>query len=165
MNQCINASINESTNRWCMHACLPAWLAFFFRGQSLSLSLPVCVSARLHVCPCMFLCSLSMSGPFLDQSHCLRKERCYLWFMIYLWYLLAALVSRFLLERRCTGILGFGRLAGFLLSKERETSNQTRVLLRSITSNCGILDDRKRLHSWCFLGSCLDTVHVLVLLK
>lgn len=157
--------MRQSMNQQIDDACMPACLAGFFfpRPVSLSLSPPVCVSARLHVCPCMFLCSLSMSGPFLDQSHCLRKERCYLWHI--LWYLLAALVSRFLLERRCTGILGFGRLAGFLLSKERETSNQTRVLLRSITSNCGILDDRKRLHSWCFLGSCLDTVHVLVLLK
>lgn len=162
MHQCVNQWINKSM----MHACLPACLAGFFFPRPVSLSLSPRLRVRASPCVSLYVSLFFVYVWPFSWSIALSAKRTLL-FMIYDIFMIfiGCFSVAILLERRCTGILGFGRLAGFLLSKERETSNQTRVLLRSITSNCGILDDRKRLHSWCFLGSCLDTVHVLVLLK
>lgn len=154
MHQCVNQWINKSM----MHACLPACLAgFFFSAASLSLSLSLRLRVRASPCVSLYVSLFFVYVWPFSWSIALSATRTLL-DMTYLWYLLAALVSRFLLERRCTGILGFGRLAGFLLSKEREHQIKQAIVEFWTTENASIHDVFwvhvwTRCMFWCFLSS------------
>lgn len=68
MHQCVNQWINKSM----MHACLPAWLAFFFRGQSLSLSPPPSACPRVSMCVlvCFFVLCLCLALFLINRIVC-----------------------------------------------------------------------------------------------